>query len=178
MYEVQKKVKKIQDATEKELDAYLQEHPVPIVISRDGESHLVDHHHLVRACWEVGVEKVVVEVKEDFSHLSEAQFWEKMKALKWTHLYDQFGNGPHDHALLPIDVRGMADDLFRSLAWAVREEGGYEKSPVPFCEFKWADFLRPKLVIARTEKGFKTALDAALKLAQSKEAAHLPGYMG
>jgi hypothetical protein len=176
MFEVERKIKKIQSLKDKEIQDFLDAHPVPVAISREGECHLIDHHHLVRACWEAGITKVTVEVKEDFSHMNDREFWKEMDRLKWTHLYDQFGNGPHDASLLPMTVRGLADDQFRSLAWAVREQGGYEKTPIPFCEFRWADFLRKKIKIERTEAGFKAALEQALKVAKTKEAAHLPGF--
>lgn len=176
MFEVERKIKKLRGFKEKEIQEFLEAHPVPVVISRDGACHLIDHHHLVRACWEAGIPKVMIEVKEDFSHMSDRDFWKELDRLKWTHLYDQFGNGPHDASLLPLTVRGLADDQFRSLAWALREEGGYDKSPVPFCEFKWADFLRRKVKIERNESGFKQALELALKIAKTKEAAHLPGF--
>jgi hypothetical protein len=176
MFEVERKIKKIQELKAKEVQEYLDSHPVPVVISRDGEYHLIDHHHLVRACWEAGLPKVSIEVKEDFSHMTEKEFWKEMNRLDWTHLYDQFGNGPHDASLLPMNVRGLADDQFRSLAWALREEGGFNKSPTPFCEFSWADFLRRKIKIERTDVGFKSALEQAMKLAKTKEAAKLPGF--
>jgi hypothetical protein len=177
MYEVEKKMKKLMGFKQKELEEYLDAHPVPIVLCPDGQCHVIDHHHLVRACWEAGIEKVVTHVEEDLSQLDSKAFWEEMIRRKWVHLYDQFGRGPHDPGVLPMNVRGLADDLFRSLAWAIREEGGYQKTPVPFCEFKWADFFRKKLKVERTEDGFKTAVDEALKLARSEEASHLPGYV-
>ena len=58
------------------------------------------------------------------------------------HLLDQFGLGPHEPRLLPEDIRGLADDPYRSLAWALRHAGAYEKTDLAFSEFKWADFLR------------------------------------
>lgn len=177
MFEVERKTKKLSALKGKELEEFLDAHPVPIVLCRDGEAHVIDHHHLVRACWELGIDEVKVHVEADLSGLSVKDFWEEMTKRKWTHLYDQFGSGPHPHLNLPMNVRGLADDLYRSLAWAIREAGGYEKTPVPFCEFQWADFLRKKIVVERTEEGFKKALEHALKLAKSPEASHLPGFI-
>jgi len=177
MFEVEKKTKKLAALKAKELEEYLDAHPVPVVLCRNGEAHVIDHHHLVRACWELGIEKVPTQIEADLSHLSEKEFWDEMTKRKWTHLYDQFGSGPHEHLNLPLNVRGLADDLYRSLAWAIREAGGYDKSPVPFCEFRWADFFRKRLVIERTDDGFKKAIDQALKLAKSQDASHLPGYI-
>jgi hypothetical protein len=177
MFEVERKARKLRGLKSKELDEYLDAHPVPVVLCRDGQAHVIDHHHLVRACWEVGVDKVVTQVEADLSHLGAEAFWEEMIRRKWVHLYDQFGRGPHEPLNLPLNVRGLADDLYRSLAWAVREEGGYQKTPVPFCEFRWADYLRKKLVVQRSEEGFRKAIDEALRLARSEEASHLPGYI-
>jgi hypothetical protein len=178
MFEVEKKTKKLKSMKAKELEEFLDEHPVPVVLCPDGQAHVIDHHHLVRACWELGIDEVKVHIEADLSKLSVKDFWDEMNRRKWTHLYDQFGNGPHPHLSLPLNVRGLADDLYRSLAWAIREAGGYEKTPVPFCEFKWADFLRKKVVVERSEEGFKKALSEALKLAKSPEASHLPGFIG
>jgi hypothetical protein len=178
MFEVERKIKKLLSLKDKELHEYLESHPVPVVICRNGDAHIIDHHHLVRACLEAGVEKVLTEIKADFSKMSDQEFWTEMNGKKWTHLFDQFGTGPHDHSLLPLTVRGLADDPYRSLAWAIREAGGYDKSPEPFCEFKWADFFRKKIKLERTEDGFKKAVEAAMKLAASPEAKHLPGYRG
>jgi len=176
MVEVEKKIKKLQKLKEKELQEYLEAHPVPVVLCSDGQAHIIDHHHLVRACWEMGLDKVVTHVEADLSHLGKKEFWDEMHKRKWTHLYDQFGKGPHEYINLPLNVRGLADDLYRSLAWVIREEGAYDKTPLPFCEFHWADFLRKNLVVDRTEEGFAKATAAALKLARSEDARHLPGY--
>ena len=53
MKEVEAKVKKLKNFTEKELHDYLHHHPVPVVLCKDGNAHVIDHHHLVRACWEI-----------------------------------------------------------------------------------------------------------------------------
>ena len=178
--EVEAKVKKMKAFSAKEVDEYLHSHLVP-VIQHDEAMHLIDHHHLVRACWEAGIEHVQVEIIADLSGHSEKDFWEKMKKSNWVHLYDQFGNGPHEFHQLPSDIRGLADDVYRSLAWAVREAGGYEKTPLeknvePFVEFKWADYFRKNIVIDRTDAGFELAFKAAMKLTQAEGAKKLPGY--
>lgn len=175
--EVEKKVEKLRKLKKDELEPYLESRPVPGVLYRDDEFFLIDHHHLVRACWEVGIEKVAVEIKADLSHLAEKDFWAEMHKNGWHHPYDQFGKGPHDPAFFPTNVRGLADDLYRSLAWALREAGGFEKTTVLFCEFTWANFLRTRVSIARGEAGFKKALAEALELARSEEAQKLPGFI-
>ena len=176
MFEVEKKISRLTKLKGRELEKYLDDHPVPVVLCRNNEAHLIDHHHLVPACWELGIEKVVTRLEADLSHLEIQDFWKEMTRRKWNHLYDQFGSGPHQPTMLPLNVRGLADDIYRGLAWALREAGGYEKTDALFCEFRWADFLRTRVKVERTENGFKEALKEALRLAGSEEAKHLPGF--
>ncbi len=173
--EVQRKVAKLRAMGHGERHDYLHSRPVAVVLSPRKFWRIVDHHHHVRACWEAGVDELPLEVKADFSHLSEAEFWPAMEKARWVHRYDQFGAGPHEPRLLPDDVRGMADDPYRSLAWAMRHAGDWIKSDAPFAEFQWADFLRRELVVEPGDEGFAAALKAARALARSPKAAHLPG---
>jgi hypothetical protein len=176
--EVARKVAKLRAMGHDERHEYLHARPVPVVLSARKHWHLIDHHHHLRACWEAGVEEVPVEVKADYSHLALGHFWDAMHEARWIHLLDQFGHGPHDPLLLPEDIRGLADDPYRSLAWALRHSGAYEKNDAAFSEFRWADFLRKELVIEPGDDGFKKALDAAKTIARSAKAAGLPGYLG
>ncbi len=73
---------------------------------------------------------------------------------------------------LPKTVAAMTDDPYRSLAWAVNSEGGYEDSDVPYADFYWADFFRERIDI----RDFKKATAEGVKLAHSPEAKGLPGY--
>jgi hypothetical protein len=177
MREVEQKVEKLKKMSATELDAYQHEHRVPVVQAVGGDLYLIDHHHLVRACWEAHITHVRVELKADLSHLGDQKFWEHMTEQGWVYLHDQFGKGPHAPQLLPIDVRGLADDPFRSLAWLVREHKGFNKSERPFCEFSWANFLRQHLDTHPGRLGFEEALRHALDLCHRPEAKKLPGYM-
>jgi hypothetical protein len=180
LFEVESKIEKLEKLVKDELEPFLEAHPVPGVLYKHDEIFLIDHHHLVRACWELGIEKVIVKIEADLSHLEESQFWDEMTKRGWNHLYDQFGHGPHDPALLPANVRGMADDFYRSLSWALREEGGYLKTATLFGEFKWANFLRARLkkqTATKAEKALERLLGEALELAKSEEAKHLPGFI-
>lgn len=176
--EVDAKIKKLKGFTAAELEDYLRAHPIPVVKQTENLYHLIDHHHLVRACWELDLESVHVDLVDDLSEHDEDTFWKKMKQLNYVHLFDQFGKGPHDHALLPLDIRCLADDPFRSLAWMIREEGLFEKTKTPFSEFKWADLFREHITIERTDHGFERAKKEAMKIARSPQAKHLPGYKG
>jgi hypothetical protein len=177
MREVDYRVKKIQSLKGKELEEYLHERRVPVVEGPKGRHYIVDHHHLARSCWEAGVEEVPVEKKADLSHLSLEELWEALEKSRWIYPFDQFGQGPHDPLWLPENVKGLADDPYRSLAWAVREKGGFEKCNTPFSEFHWANFFRKKLENHPVHGEFHDALEEALKLARSAVAKHLPGHL-
>lgn len=178
MIEVESKVRRLEKMSSSEIDEYLHEHPVPVVKSPQGELFLIDHHHLARAAWELGLEKVCLELKADLSHLTNDKFWKFMTESHWVHPYDQFGRGPHPTELLPHGVRGLADDPYRSLAWAIRERGGFEKTEHPFCEFHWADFFRKHVKLGQARKDFDRAVEHALDACKHPEAKHLPGYVG
>ncbi len=173
--EVQRKVAELRALGHAERHDYLHARPVAVVLSPLKFWRVVDHHHHVRACWEAGIEELPLDVKGDFSHLTPAEFWPAMEKARWVHLYDQFGSGPHVPRLLPDDVRGMADDPYRSLAWALRHAGDWVKSDVPFAEFLWADFLRREIEITPGDDGFAAALKAARALARDPKTKHLPG---
>lgn len=101
-----------------------------------------------------------------------------MAKKHYAYFHDQFGEGPRRALYLPIDIRGMADDPYRSLAWMVRKEGGFENSTESFAEFRWADCFREKrLLDSHGRKGFHAAIHKGLRLAGSRRAAALPGYI-
>lgn len=176
MMEVQSRVDKMTSMSHGELKDYLAQRPIPVVAGPGGLLYMVDHHHLARAAWEAGVHKVTVEQKADYSHLSREQFWDKMKRESLVYPYDQFGQGPHPPGELPTDVRGLADDPYRSVAWRVRDQGGYQKTAKPFAEFAWAEFFRKNLAITDINDRFDAAVKEAMSLAESPSASHLPGY--
>jgi hypothetical protein len=178
MREVGEKADHLRGMKPEKADAWLKERPVPVVLGPRGRMYLIDHHHLVRAAWEAGITHVHVEVKADLSGLSEDEFWSKMKDEKWVYPYDQFGKGPHDVQDLPENVRGLADDPYRSVAGAVRDRGGYEKSDEPFAEFLWAQFFRERLKVHPIYHDFEEAVAEAVKLAKTEAAKHLPGWLG
>jgi hypothetical protein len=176
--EVARKAAKLRAMSHDERRDYLHSRPVPVVRAPRGTYYLIDHHHQLRASWESGVDEVIVEVKADLSALTQEAFWTEMRRSHWVHPYDQFGGGPHDLRLLPEDIRGLADDPYRSLAWVLRHEGLYEKSEVPFAEFLWADFLRREIVAEPGDAGYAQAAAAARRLAHSARAKNLPGWKG
>jgi len=178
MYEVDAKIKELGSMGKHTRQDYLKAHPVPFVLGPRKRRFLIDHHHLVRACWEAGFEVVYISQLEDLSALTVGAFWKKLASKNWCHLYDPFGGGPHSYKNLPDSVRGIGDDPFRSLAWLVREAGGYLKSEVPFAEFQWANYFRANLATHPVVDDFEEARTEALRICKSPKAKGLPGYIG
>jgi hypothetical protein len=179
LLEVESKVKKLRNMKHSDVVYYFEDHIVPVVKGPDNKFYLIDHHHFVRACWENvgGPLQVMTRTVYDGSKLkSMAKFWTMMKKKAWVYPYDQLGKGPHDPSLLPITVRGMGDDIYRSLAWAVKEAKGFNKSDEPFFEFKWAEFFRKHISAQELRDDFSLSVKRATKLAKGKCAAKLPGF--
>ena len=180
MAEVAQKVAKLQKMSKSELAECVESKPIPVVISPDKELYMTDHHHFGCAAWQVGVDELRFTVVADLSktHLDYATFWETMVRSHWAHLFDQFGEGPRPPLYLPLDVRGLADDPYRSLAWLVREAGGFAQTEESFAEFHWAAFFRKADLLKDGRGAFDQAVAKALDLAKSHKARHLPGYVG
>jgi hypothetical protein len=179
MLEVDQKIEELRSLKKKALKKYVAETPVPIVVSPHGALYLVDHHHFLCVCYHLGVKKVRVRVIEDLSKskLSFSQFWRWMHRKKQVYPFCQFGEGPRKALYLPRDIRGLADDPYRSLAWFVRKAGGFDNSEKNFAEFQWANFFRAKGLLDRHgTDGFAQALVKATRLANSEGARGLPGY--
>jgi len=188
------------------LHDYLRVRPIPIVVRGD-QFYLVDHHHLVRALYDVEHELrgknicVYVKVVANASSLEELYFWKSMHQQNMVYLYDQSGGGPQQPKKLPKHIKNLAFDPYRSLAWIVREQHGYIKNNAPFSEFKWANFFRNRVLLDQdilagkhtfddfafevdehgrlelTDDG-REVIDEVMYLASSDEARGLPGYRG
>ena len=174
---VMEKEESLVSYTPKERARYLEKHPVPVVLGPGNICYMVDRHHLTRACWQADIENVFVHLWEDWSHLYEGFFWRRMNKMGWVYLYDQFGLGPRRPELLPENVLGLADDPYRSLARAIREAGGYSKVNNPYAEFVWANFFRKKVDLWDDDKDFWRALEKGMRLAKSRPARRLPGFL-
>lgn len=177
MKEVEYKISRIKKFNAKEMKAYIDDNVIPVVIGPKKEMYIIDHHHFARSCWEQGIKDYKIKVLKDLSKLSEKKFWNVMIDKKWTYLNDQFGFGPHAPQDLPPNIAYMANDFYRSLAWALRNEGYIQKHSKPFFEFEWGAFFRLNLGFALTRSNFKKALAKGKKLALSKHARALPGYV-
>jgi hypothetical protein len=175
--EVEAKYEKLKAFNRPALIKYCTEHIIPVVIGPNKNLYMIDHHHFARACWELNIEHYQVKMIKDLSSKSEKEFWNIMVQKDWVYLNDQFGMGPHSPFALPCDIRGLADDPFRSLAWELINIGSIKKMNIPFFEFKWAAFFRMNLDIPlHSKSNFKAAIKLSKKLSKSKAAEHLPGF--
>ena len=165
LLEVEHKMKDYVHMSRDEFHAYTETHPVPVVQSSHGY-YIIDHHHLCRAFHELGHRHVHITVNADFSGVEPPTFWEQMEAKAWVLPQDQFGvRHPYQH--LPIDIRGMADDPYRSLVWKLKDLACWKKVDVPFAEFKVANFFRDKVEIWNTKESFNLAVKAAIHLLEA-----------
>ncbi|AOO84566.1 ParB-like protein [Bosea vaviloviae] len=156
---------------------FLGKHMIPVLKGPKERFYVLDHHHLVRALHEEGVEEVLVNVVSDLSSLTRQSFWTVCEHRAWTHPYDTEGlrRSVDD---IPKRVSDLKDDPYRSLAGELRRAGGFAKDVTPFSEFLWADFLRRRISRKRVVSAFEAAVVKALDLARSQEASYLPGWCG
>ena len=181
MDEVREKIRDFKKMSSKELEDYMKANPIPVVISEAKHAYVADHHHALYCYWEMDLKKAYTVVCKDYSDLnfSYLRFWKKMMNASKVYLYDQFGEGPRSPIYLPLHVNAMADDPYRSLAWMVRKAGGYQNTSETFSEFRWANFFRKKRLIEKYgRERMEKCIKPALKLAKSKEAKKLPGFIG
>ena len=179
--EVHEKIAAFEKLKKRGLKKFVEDNPIPIVVSPLKEMYLVDHHHFLFTCWHLGVKKVRVKVVCDLSRkkYTLTQFWKFMARHNYFYPFCQFGEGPRDSLYLPQDIRGLADDPYRSLAWFVRKDGGYENTDEPFAEFQWANLFRKRKLLHRNGRvGLNKAVKQALKIAKSPVAKGLPGFRG
>ncbi|MBF2076238.1 MAG: chromosome partitioning protein ParB [Synechococcales cyanobacterium C42_A2020_086] len=175
--EVEYRIQQFQAMTADELDAYLLEHFLPVVVAPDHLPYVVDHHHRARAIQMTGLrETVYVKVWENCKDWSRAEFWQLMQEKAWVYPYDKDGQRV-DVESIPASLDQLQDDPYRSLAWGVLQAGGYAKSDVPFQEFLWGNYFRQHLSFENTEAGFQQAINAALQLCRTPAVSHLPGYI-
>lgn len=154
---------------------YLDTHRIPVVLGPGARHYLIDRHHLTLALLDEGIWELPVSIVADMSGLSFGEFWTTLEGHNWTHPFDDQGRRL-SYGDMPTSVDDLTDDSFRSLAGALKRSGGYAKDKAPFSEFRWADFLRCRIPPELVERHFDRALVLAMNLAQSTEAAALPGW--
>ncbi|WP_233849666.1 ParB/Srx family N-terminal domain-containing protein [Paraburkholderia sp. HD33-4] len=175
--EIVQKTQFYESLSGRDLKMAIAEKPVPLVLGPGGVPFAIDHHHVATALRRAGIKAVPVVLVADLSQLSYQDFWLSMDNNRWTYPYNATGQRK-SFADMPEHVWELEDDVFRSLAASVRDAGGYEKTTVPLEEFRWADFFRTCLPNPETEDDFLSIQRRAVKLAKSKAAAGLPGFVG
>jgi hypothetical protein len=203
MDEVNEKAEKIASMSASKLADYLLQRPIPVVIGEEAGYYMIDHHHLARALWDAGKREtnVPIVVAENWGVLRGPHFWKAMARRDWAYPFDGMGSGPTKPTLIKPHVKDLENDLYRSLAWYVRERYGFIKdlsNPI-YAEFKWASFFRSRVIFwdalldwpesnpvkmtlqyileqHADEYSDKTAY--ALYLAGSPDARGLPGFIG
>ena len=156
---------------------YLGKHMIPVVLGPKERLWLIDHHHLARALHDEGVEHVLVTVVARLQHLDKNCFMTFLDCRNWLHPYDEKGHR-RSWQDMPRRISDLVDDPYRSLAGAVRENGGFAKTLTPYSEFLWADFFRRQISARQIERKFGQAVEKACVLARSHAAAYLPGFAG
>jgi hypothetical protein len=154
---------------------FMKAHPMPAVLGPQGKLYITDHHHLGRAALEAGVPTGCFLVEADLSKCTLESFWKEMNENLWVHPLDENGVR-HCYSTLPDSLGKLVDDVYRSLAGYVRDDGGFDKTPTAFAEFIWADFFRRNIAIETVRSDFQTAVQAGISLAHSKWAKNIPGY--
>jgi hypothetical protein len=160
----------------KQREHAIQSHSFPAVLGPHHEYYIVDHHHLGIALLEEGVKEVWVTKLDDMSWLDQYTFWRTMEFRAWAHLYDHKGRR-RPYTDMPSKLTQLEDDPYRSLAGLVRTGGGYAKDEAPFSEFLWADFFRSRIPVRQIRQSQAQAVKAGLKLAHSRDARYLPGWI-
>ncbi len=173
--EVESKEKKFINLDEKKKKKLIEKSVVPVVVGLDKKMYMIDQHHYVSVARRQKVKKVYYEIVGDFSDSANLDvFWKKMQEHGWVYL--KVNGVPIDPKDLPETIDKLVDDQYRSLAGQVREEGGFEKTTIPFAEFFWADYFRPQIQKSIVEFDFKKAVELAIEIAHIPAAAGLPGF--
>jgi hypothetical protein len=158
-------------------DIALAHHVFPAVLGPARAHYIIDHHHLGIALLQQGIEEVLLAVLDDLSWLEQSVFWRTLEFRSWAHPYDRKGRR-RDYRDIPRSLLELQDDPYRSLAGMVRREGGYAKEELPFAEFLWADFFRPRVPERLIGRDPRRATRDGLRLARSIDARYLPGWAG
>lgn len=160
------------------LSAFLDCHRVHVIVGPGQNLYVVDHHHWVRAWHELGLATVPALVRADLSAMTPRAFWRHMVEQNMVHPFDEHGRR-RPLSALPASIHDMRDDPYRSLEAFARMAHAYRKVPEAYSDFRWADFFRREIPGPMdSPHAFAAALARAVRLAHSKKAKGLPGYIG
>lgn len=192
--EVEAKEWEILNLKRTKLEIFLKKNAIPVVAGPNGKMYLVDRHHMGLAIlrladrwdWEEKNNEnknpynhCFVKVIADYSNenMSKNDFYKKLEADGMLHPFNEKGVRVDIHDI-PVSLSDLRNDPYRALAGFTRKAGGYNKSPIPYSEFKWADYFRNRIPESLIKSNIQGALSIALDLAMNAEAKNLPGYTG
>ena len=176
--DVVKKRKKIANSkfNTMELTAYLTKNTPPAVKGPKNIFYIVDGHHRTRAMAEESLTYIYIEVKKDYSTMSQTDFWNQMKKDNYVWLYNEKGEGPIDPAKIPASIAMLPDDPYRSLAEDALEHGGFSSTDTLYQQFMWANYFRPLIPLDKVLNNYDEAVKDAVEFAHDAAAQDLPGY--
>lgn len=165
----------------RELSAWLATKAVPAIWGPDKKLHITDRHHTSLAVLRAEIplqEKIMtVQILGNYSSLNWDEFYTRMVAENNAYL-NYLDSGPRSGLELPETLSELENDPYRSLAWLVRENNGFEKVDQYFLEFIWANFFRQYILLSSGDmQELEAVLFDALILAHSELAENLPGHI-
>lgn len=173
--EVARRASKMRTLSPAELEAAIDEKPVPHVLGPRNRIYMIDHHHLLRALWTIGVRKAALgEQVSDWSEMPLKEFWRKMDRKGYCWPIDAEGN-MRPYAAIPAHVTELTDNVWRTLARQLRGEA-FDDLETPFQEFMWGDYFRTFMSRRLLELDYDAALGLAARIARLPEAQDLPGF--
>ena len=162
---------------------FLKSKVAPAIIGPDKLFYITDRHHTSYSIYLANIPKdkkeLIIEVVDDWSHMSLFEFSKKMKSFKYAWLKDEnYTNRKFSE--LPTHIQNLKDDPYRSLAWKVRKLKGFKKVNISFLEFFWADFFKKNGIhpLSSSVEDINAISGLAFSLSRSTKASHLPGYTG
>lgn len=176
--EVDSRAQKFRALSERDRSKSIAEHPLPVIVGPGNTIYLTDHHHFALAAAQVLGDqgKLLGTVLHNWSNRTKEDFWDSMIQSDYVYLMDEHGRGPFGVDRLEHSIFELKNDPLRSLAWGVRNEGGYDRSNVSHADFLWAQYFRPNFPAEFVTASFSKAVTAATVSAGRPEASGLPGY--
>lgn len=173
--DVARRAKKMALLRASELNVLLKKKSIPYVVGPKKEIYIVDHHHLCRALWTIDKKKALLgEELADWSDLDNKQFWKKMDSSGYCWAIDSHGHR-RPYSAIPKHIRELTDNVWRSLARAVRGRA-FTNQDTPFQEFIWGDYFRTFMSERLIKQDFELAQKVATSISHLKEAEDLPGF--
>lgn len=173
--DVARRAKKMALLGASELNVLLKKKSIPYVVGPKKEIYIVDHHHLCRALWTIDKKRALLgEELADWSDLDNKQFWKKMDSSGYCWAIDSHGHR-RSYSAIPKHIRELTDNVWRSLARAVRGRA-FTNQDTPFQEFIWGDYFRTFMSERLIKQDFELAQKVATSISHLKEAEDLPGF--